>query len=288
MNDQKIYEYLARKPDSRAQDLADAMDVELKVASDALRALVDCGDVVRHTGIARNGVSAQLYHLSVEFRTSRDGKALIASVQPVEVVAATQAPDVPQAAAVPLQTPVLSQLTELAPARTKVQMAIDFLTSTPNATDAQMRIAMGLPKTSSPSTYLASALRAGRVVKTATGWNIASGKPDAEVKQPPAIEPVVQFPTSLRSPEVNNVAVIGNTIVASKDHKQIAPAVLATAVEAETPEPVTPVFRCALWSDGVLELQRNGRSLVELTRGEGEHIADFMRRMWGEADKAAA
>lgn len=40
-----------------------------------------------------------------------------------------------------------------------------------------------------------------------------------------------------------------------------------------------PVFRCGIWSDGVLELQRDGATFTTLTRGEGEQMAAFIGRM---------
>lgn len=282
MNDQQIYEFLARKPDSRAQDIADAMDVELKVASDALRALVDCGDVVRHAGIARNGLSAQLYHLSVEYRRGRDYQAImskiVASASEVQVAPAPVSKP-PVAAA--FETPVLADLKELKPPRTKVEMAIDYLAGNPNADDAQMRAAMGLPKTSSPTNYLASAMRAGRVVKSRYGWNVGPGiAPDKNQRAPYNPPPVSSVPAAVSDVTLAGPNVVPPYVVPDADGR----AALANQI-SDLPK---GIFRCGLWSDGVIEMQRGDTLLAKLSRAEAEQMAEFMGWAPRAADKAAA
>lgn len=42
-------------------------------------------------------------------------------------------------------------------------------------------------------------------------------------------------------------------------------------------QPTTgPLFSCALWSDGILEVQCDGRVIAEIPKGAGEHIASFI------------
>lgn len=57
------------------------------------------------------------------------------------------------------------------------------------------------------------------------------------------------------------------------------------------PAPAAPtaptIFRCGLWSDGVLELQRDGVQVVALNRGEHEQLADFMGRMLVKVETVA-
>lgn len=337
MNDQHILQYLARKPDSRAQDLADFMDVDLKVASDALRCLVDEGDVVRFSGVARNGVQSQLYKLSDTFMKSRDYTIIKSQIDAAAQAVSKLAPEPPPAAPAPAPAPAPSALTPMFSAQTemvkitKVQIAVDLLKAKGTATDDDMRAAMGLVRTSSPAAYLASALKSGRVVREGGIWRMGTGAPPAKPSTraynttfaKPKDEPKAQFkpteqPESLTKDDVKDLppAVV----------EQLSKPAQALAEQPSTPGPVEsckhdtpfryeceecqaedaaarpkappvddtpnpidgPVYRCGLWSDGVLELQRDGRTVVTTTRREHEFMADFLRRSLGAVDKVAA
>ncbi|MEJ7804856.1 MAG: hypothetical protein WKG03_02905 [Telluria sp.] len=299
MNDHQIYCAIAKTPDIRAVQICDALDVELIDVSDALKSLVSVGDVVRHTGVGPNGLPAQLYNLSADFRKSREGAALIASLPaaaPPVLAHVTPAP--PTAAAPPVSTPVFQQEVALPRAATKVAQAIEHVKIHGAVSDVDMRTVMGLPRTSAPKAYLISAIKDGRIRKNDAGlWEQGDGTPPmarapkSVTNSAPKGGPATQFPKTAQSEEVANVIVVGNTILVSKDHKEIAPEVLA-AVAAVTedkvksaPPPEGSDFRCGLWSDGVIELQRDGHSLVELTRAEGEHLATFVGRILGAADQ---
>lgn len=285
MNDQKIYQYLARKPDSRAQDIADVLDVDLKDASEALRGLVDIGDVVRHSGIARNGHTAQLYNLSLTFKRSKEGAAMVAAAAAVVKE--------------PAPAPAVVVTVKPAPQGSKVDRAVE-LVQKGSATDDQLRAAMGLTRGEYPSAYLNSAIKSGRIHKGANGWARGRAPGGAEPYNTPIAarkdEVKAQFPATAAPEDVANVVVVGNTILASKDHKAIAPEVVAAVAAVEKPtalpappvEPDVPVYRCGLWSDGVLELQRNGRTVLQTTQREHEFMADFLKRTLGMADQPLA
>ncbi len=258
MNDQEICELIAKRVDTRAVQIADHFDKELRDVSEALRALVDCGDVLRTPGIGPNGQPAQFYNLSDAYRKSKEGREIMGKVAgqidaTVTVAIATPAlpvRDLSKAVQQPIEPPrgeaVLS----------RVDRAIQHLAAAGSASDVEMRLAMGLAAPASPMAYLAHAVKAGRLSKLDGVWRLGQwGK---------AVSPK---PVALAE-ALSSVAQHGGSIVTTT---QVEPA----ASEAAT----TTVFRCGLWSDGVLELQRNGVAVAFLERGEGEHLADFVNRM---------
>lgn len=311
MNDQMIYQLMAKTPDIRAVQIADALDKDLSDVSEALRSLVEVGDVVAHTGSAPNGQPTRLYNLSDEFKRSKDGRALLESVvgamlaEPV-APALPPAPPFPEPAAA-VATPVFATQTEMAPVRTKGAIAIEHLTKHQRnvdpgkrpVNDADMRAVLGLPRTSHPRAYLTAQMKSGTIVRNADGyWSLGDGTPPPPAGQSPSLrnygsknkdQPVAQFPataqpdpasappeTDLPEPQSTN-----EEVTMSQPEPKPAPPETEAAPAAE------PVFRCGLWSDGVLELQRDGVQVVALNRGEHEQLADFMGRMLGHVDKAA-
>lgn len=353
MNDQQIYQLMAKTPNIRAVQIADALDKDLSDVSEALRSLVTCGDVVAHTGEAPNRQPTRMYNLSDDFKRSKDGRALLTSVvgamlaEPVPIpVPATPSP-VPAA----FPTPVFATQDEMAPVRTKAQVVIEHLTFHKSATDAEMRTVMGLPKTSTPRAYLQAHVKSGKIVRDAGGvWTLGDGTPLPPAGQSPSLRkynktkpgPVAQFkPTAKdpwpapapKAPEIKPQA-SPSTKEEAAPMSQPEPKPPAEACKHDTPyryeceecqdaahSPMTagatqdepnpfgdpapalasgptftgtitrpstePVFRCGLWSDGVLELQRNGVQVAALTRGEGEYLAAFMGRMLGQVETVA-
>lgn len=152
---------------------------------------------------------------------------------------------------------------------------------------------MGIRTVEYPSTYLGPAVKKGLVVRDGLVWKPGPGTPppplrmvkDAPFNQahgpklPPT--PVVAAappPPPAPPPPEERAPVVLVSVGSSQQYNRAPPATLLVASSKEA-VPGAPAFRCGLWSDGVLELQRNGRSLVELQRGEHEHMADFMNRM---------
>lgn len=272
MNDQQIYTLMAKTPDIRAVQIADALDAELADVSEALRSLVAVGDVVRHAGTGPNGRPAQLYNLSETFKKSRDGQALLAKVTAMPASTTTTEPD-PEQASVPAQpatttfpTPVFTDQEELRKPPTKAEMVTNHLEAHKSATDDELRVVMGIPKTSHPRAYLKFQLTSGTLVRDESGrWTLGDGTP------PPKPERPVKPP----EPDLNET-------------KKDTPMASTTPPAAQTAAPTETVFRCGLWSDGVLELQRNGTQVAALTQREGEQLVDFMGRMLGQAEKVAA
>lgn len=295
MNDQKILQYLARKPDSRAQDIADAMDVELREASDALRELVDAGDVRRYAGLAPNGLTSQLYVLSDDFKASRVGQALSATVAgAVDVAASETSAPAPEEYARPepapaISMPVFANLVAAPRMGTHADRALAAMKNGP-VSDAEMRVHLGLVDGQYPSVFLKSAVKAGRLHKGVHGWTsgpqpnaskfspaISAPKDEVTAQFGPTDQPEEQFATPAKADAVEPEATVAEVAA------QIDPTVWGTRSTDRPSE-----FRCGLWSDGVLELQRDGATVATLTRGEGEQLVDFMRRMVVEPFQQAA
>lgn len=235
MNDQKIYELMAKTPDIRAVQIADALDQELIDVSNALKALVDEGDVVRSDGTAPNGKPAQIYNLSATFMKSADYKAISTRINPPAV------PSTPAAAA---PAPAPAPAAVAAAPKSRVDDAIAFIRLMGTVTTSELKQHMGLSGSASPASWLNGAIQDGRLVRNGIQWKIGDGKPPTRTETPKPPAPAAQAP--------------------------------APAIVASNP---APAFRCGLWSDGVLELQRDGATLATLTRNEGEHLTQFFNRM---------
>lgn len=244
MNDQKIYTLMAKTPDIRAVQIADALDQELSDVSDALKSLVDVGDVVRHAGTAPNGQPTQLYNLSPSFVKSNEYKAIKARLVDVAT---------PTASGTPVPQPAASVISPAAPV-SHVDDAIAFIRLSGKVSGAELKRHMGLNGAASPRNYLNTALRDGRLVRDGIYWMIGTAKPASKEPKPKV------------APAPETAAIPVPALPASEAQHQVAPV-------------SGPTFRCGLWSDGVLELQRDGETLAALTRAEGEQLSSFFNRM---------
>lgn len=247
MNDQKIYELMAKTSDIRAVQIADALDQELTDVSAALKALVDEGDVVRHAGTAPNGQPAQIYNLSHTFMKTAEYKAIKAKLDAAPSPAATSTANV--AKSVPA-------VCAAAPKISRIDGAIAFIRLMGKVTTADLKQHMGLGSGASPASWLNTAIQDGRLVRSGNHWTIGVGRPVANKtpQKPPAAAALETTPAA------------------------VSPATAGT--------PQTPAFRCGLWSDNVLELQRDGVTLTTLTRVEGEHLNSFFNRMLATTESA--
>lgn len=321
MNDQKIYELIAKHGRVRAVQLADWLDKELVDVSKALRTLVDIGDVNQFKALAPNGCEALHYELSNEFKASRAGREILARVAMVAPAAsapvANPAP-APAAEAEPLSALAVESVA--AAQGTKTDRAVALVNEQGLVSDDQMRVVFGIPRTSYPSAYLTCAIKAGKLHKTPEGWKPGRAPGGAEYKgltSPAKGGPKAQFdpkapleyPAGTERPVAATVPSMGAHVVSQDEVKAVA-AIDAwdeeqkakiASLQAAAPKPVevpvfaplapaaaAPSYRAALWSDGMLELQRNGLTVMECTRGEHEFMAEFLARALGQADKVAA
>lgn len=269
MNDRKIYVLMATKPDIRAVQIADALDVALCDVSASLRSLVDVGDVVMSKGLAPSGQQTMVYNLSDEFKKSKEYATVMGMVpaQPAKPAVpspavAGPAPAAARPAPAPVAVPVFVPADQ--PTTSIAQRGVAYIVSRESVAESDLYAAMGLSKGRYPSAYLAAAVQAGKVHKDGANWKAG------------------RAPTA----PLGRVAAVGNIVVAPKDSSPIPQAVVdAISPPAEEravaapPAPADPIFRCGLWSDGVLELQRDGSTVAVLQQAEGEQLASFVNRM---------
>lgn len=274
MNDQQIYALMAKTPGIRAVQIADALDAELTDVSAALRPLVEVGDVVQTKGWSPNGHPAQVYELSDAFKKSREGKELLARLgapaeaKPAPAAEIAETVKLPVAAIAPEPT---LPVAVVAPAFSKVDRAIAFITKFGAATDSEIRDAMGLTAKDSPTSYLASARKSGRVIRDGALWKLGTGKPQSQPKQ------LVH--------DLGNVVRVGNVIVATRDHSQVDPALVAQLAGTETPPPAPTAskIRCAIWSDGTYEVKTDGVTVALLSHNEAEALLVFVEKIGAAA-----
>jgi hypothetical protein len=321
INDEKICAFLARKPSSRAVDLADHFDVELADMSAALRSLVDVGDIVRVSGTGPNGQQAQLYSLSQTFMRSKDGRQLLATTQAAQAVAvaAPQTP-APESAAEPLphaevcappaaaalapapKLPVLTETSTLSdamverlnkkgppvPAEKRESItahALSYIEKNQPVNDAQLRAELGLSSRQYPSDLLRYAVKVGRVVRVGDSWRIGEAGAAASVDRVAAPAPapaIASAPVLVRpaSAPLSPPADLASSADSAPPSAGATPAPAHVAAEAEDLDPAlraypvtAPVYRYAQWSDGVVELQRDGETVCRLARADAQALA---------------
>lgn len=263
MNDQKILALMATKADMRAVQISDAFDISLKDASDAMRDLVEVGSVVQSKGVAPNQQQCMVYNLSDDFKNSREGRAILGAA-PVPV---------PQVGVAPIVVPVFLPKPETpsvreskpadvarSPRKSKASLGVDFIISNKQASIEQLRTAMGLLNGQYPAAFLGAAVAAGKVHSENGVW---------------CPGPAAQLPADRRTADVG---IEGRALA----HQPVAPSGMPSEVklgDLMVDSVGSPVFRCGLWSDGVIELQRDGVTIAQLVQREGEHLAGFINRM---------
>ena len=261
MNDQQIYELMAVSPSITALQISGALDESLSDVSTALRGLVECGDVMQSRGISSLGAPAMVYNLSVAFKESKEYRALLALMaisSDVKVATATMTPPI---------EPVEPQVSP--PAETRIEMAVAYLEIHGAVTEDAMRIAIGLKPGAYPVAYLFRATKSGMLHKRIDGMWAIGPAPLVAVAKPKA-KPAPKAFTATR-PKVGPVAQFSAT--AQPDD--------VVAIDGPAPGPVEPpaALRCGLWSDGTVELQRNGCTVAAMAQCDAEFIAAFLARV---------
>lgn len=291
MTDQKIFSLMLKTPNIRAVQIADALDQTLTAVSAALRGMVDAGDVLSSKGVAPNNVTCMVYNISDDGKLSSDYRAAYAMslrasgpVAPAAVAVAVAMPapvPAPEPIPAPMPAPTVA-IALTAPAAsidraaptvpaaptvgfvssgTRVDRAIEFIHKNGGATNAQLRTAMGLQATQSPGQFLKPATKNGRIVYSDMLWSLGNRAPVAA-----AAPVVVPVPTSALLPVVAPAVAVAPATAALV---QAVPASLRAAT----------VYRCGLWSDGALELQRDGVTVAMLSHEDGEQMAGVIIRM---------
>jgi hypothetical protein len=247
----QIYATMLKFPNIRAAQIAELLHTDIPSVSRALRPLVEVGDVVQVKGSDLLGNACLIYSLSEDFKKSKDYDAAMATAG----MPAVSAERAPPAAAASQQGPVLATTPVFIPPNqpraSKAQLGIEYVSKHSPVKEADLAKAMGLAKGQYASAYLTVAISNGHIHKEGGVW-----------KTGPA--PKAGVMTSL-----------------FKTKADPAPAAQpARAVTADpTAVPGAAIFRCGLWSDGVLELQRDGSTVAVLEQAEGEQLVSFVNRM---------
>lgn len=151
------------------------------------------------------------------------------------------------------------------PGLSKVALAIEYVRQRGVATSSELHALLALKPTEVASSYLNGALSDGRLVKDGKNWTAGAIKPIAKARElapPPVNQKPVHVPVPTAPPAPG-------------------PAPEPVAAIAAVPG-ATATYRCALWSDGILEVQKNGETVAELPRAAGESLAAFLGRLTAE------
>lgn len=295
MNDLKILELVASNPAIKASTLANLLNVPLVDVSASLRCLVDVGDLARAPVFDDNGRQAQAYTVTDQWLKSPDGKKWAAH---------PGAPLPP----VPTQAPTLAPTVPPAPApddhRSKTAIAIDYVRANGSVSSMQLHAAMGLKQGHSPASFLSGALQAGYLARERTNWTLG---PNADkYHERHAQAPRSERPQEAALPRVElrdggKTVVVREQVLAQAEQFIKPKHQTVHKVPSEgSPDQVTTdatnvgaamigfkrkPMRCAIWSDGNVELQDNGLYVASMTRAQAEFLADFIL---AERQKAAA
>jgi hypothetical protein len=261
MNDQAILEKIAQHPKCRAVQLADWIDIALEDAQASLAGLIAVGDVVAEPGTSPAGHPCQFYSLSDKFKASQAYKPLA-----VKAIAADFA-----AGHADLN---------------KTDRAIAFVRESGTASSYELHVVMGLKPEQHASGSLANALADGRLAKDGKNWTLGpAAKPDprAEDQVLPSISQGERIiPAAENSELMKRLDTPEEALSAIK-----VPTFLPQQASAlAAPSDAAPIYRCALWSDGILEVRRNGETVAEIPQAIGESIAAFLGRLVGEGAAA--
>lgn len=252
MNNEAILEQIALNPNCRAVQLADWLDLDLEDVQASLAALRAVGDVAATPGTSPAGSPCQLYDLTAKFQASDKGAHLATKVS-------------------------AAKFRQGRPGLSKVALAIEYVRERGVATSSELHALLALKPTEVASSYLAGALSDGRLVKDGKNWTAGAIKPVASTAKsiPPAADAKpVEVPVFTAPP-------------ASKPAPTPEPAPKpAPGVEPGKPS-MGSTYRCALWSDGILEVQKDGETVVEMPKAAGESLAAFLGRLADEREASA-
>jgi hypothetical protein len=170
---------------------------------------------------------------------------------------------------------------DITPGLPRVERAIAFVKTRGTATSSELHMVMELEPDELVSPHLASALADGRLIKDGKHWIPGVGPAKQEYVVPTFVPPqpvdnVVSL-ESQRTGRVSEVPKLDFAGFADMVNSQIDDTPACTAA---------PVIRCGLWSDGSVEVQRDGRTTAVLFVEEVAHLADFWKRVSANAKEA--
>jgi hypothetical protein len=252
MTGRRILEIIAMTPNCRESHIYNGVHVDEHETHALIASLEAVGDVIAST--REDGVT--FYKLSGKFKASDAYKRIAMQVE-VE--------------------------SRIVPGLPRVERAIEYVRAKGVATSSELHQVMELERDELASRYLADALQDGRLIKDGKYWTIGAGQQAAEPKAAPALS-VPQFVP----PQSENVFPIAPRTARAKiptklDFSGFADMLNrrmdgATEITATT-SGTAPKIRCGLWSDGSVEVQRDGKTTALLFVEEMVCLADFWSRV---------
>ncbi|NRR28876.1 hypothetical protein HSX11_01635 [Oxalobacteraceae bacterium] len=230
----RVLAQIALQPKIRSVEIADAMDCEAEMIDRCLAPEIAAGDVKVLRAFAPNGRPVSGFEFSEAFvRTAAYGAIAAAAgidAAPLPPVAATVAPPaVARPVPAPKTRPAAVPGTATEPPMTYFDKAIAFIRSNGGRVDNEsLREALGLGIGASPISYLRLPTNDGRLKRVGRDW------------------------------------LLGERAAATPRYK----AGLAVPRALKPPVDVQSPFRCAIWSDGMMELQRAGQTIAILAPAE--------------------
>lgn len=254
-----IYTLIAQRPQIRTVEIADIIDCEPELVQPALALEIAAGDIVVHEVTAPNGRPANGFEFSPAFRLTAayrgiaeragiihpgasEAVAQPAATAPVLAPAPRKRPKT--SAGVQWREPVEDKSSVPVAKPTYPDRAIAFIRENGGRVNNEvLRVALELGPGTSPSSYVRSGVADGRLAREGRDWVLG-----ANADAPRRYQPGVTKPRAM------------------------APPAPVAAVDAPAPG----LLRCAIWSDGVLELQRDGRTIACLSPGERAALDQFL------------
>lgn len=257
MINQQILEIIASTPDCREEHIYDGVFVDEHETHASIAALLAVGDIV-----AVGAADDTFYHLSDKFKASDRHKRIEMRLS------------------VERDTPVGLPL---------IERAIEFVRRRGTVTGSELHVLLELLPGETPSERLADALKDGRLIKDGKHWTLGAGPAVEEPKPEPLVVP--QFVP----PQVDNVVPISSPRTARVKPAKLDFAGFADFMDSRsagvsevrsTTFPTSPTIRCGLWSDGAIEVQRDGKTTAVLFVEEMACLADFWGRIATNAREA--
>jgi hypothetical protein len=176
---------------------------------------------------------------------------------------------------------------DITPGLPRVERAIAFVRTRGMATSSELHMVMELEQDQLPSDYLDGAVAAGLLTKFGKHWTPGIG---------PAIAPLVEapgyrIPVFAPPPADNVVSLEPQRTARVKPVDKIDFAGFADMVNSQVEDSAptampAPVIRCGLWSDGSVEVQRDGKTSAVLFVEEVACLADFWKRVSNNTKEA--
>jgi hypothetical protein len=282
---------IAKTPMLRTVQLADRLDISLDDVDAELRPHLVAGTVVEHEVEGPNNRKATAYDVSEQFKLTDAYRVAVGATGGVLVTVADAARDAANELASQREPAKAAKVSAERAPMTKVERAIALVTVLKSVPDADLHAELGLKKGDSVSSYVAAAKRDGRLVKTGDIWSL--GMAALSSAEPVSAAPLAELPAApLEVPRF-----IPDPVAKAPPKPPVtaAPAAKSTTAPIEQTKPAdrfpgvdmdragaaaaapTPGFRCAVWSDGVVHLERRGSITFELSPVEQDKLFAFLQ-----------